>query len=121
MPTPVRNAEDVLLFKLKPDDTGMIVPGNGVEGSEEAAKNTLLGEKYITVEELRACTTCNACVEACPVMINPVDIIVELRRYLVMEESSMPEEWAAMSNNIENNGAPWDFPAADRFNWASEE
>lgn len=113
--------QEIQKFKLKPDETGMIIPGNGVEGSEEAAKNTLLGEKYITEEELRACTTCNACVEACPVMINPVDIIVELRRYLVMEESSMPEEWASMSNNIENNGAPWAFPAADRFNWASEE
>ncbi|MEM6804530.1 MAG: (Fe-S)-binding protein [Bacteroidota bacterium] len=113
--------QEIQKFKLKPDETGMIVPGNGVEGSEEAAQHTLLGEKYITVEELRACTTCNACVEACPVMINPVDIIVELRRYLVMEESSMPEEWASMSNNIENNGAPWAFPAADRFNWASEE
>lgn len=77
---------------------------------------SLLGD-YITHEEIRACNTCNACVEACPVNINPLSIILELRRYSAMEESNIPTEWAGMQNNMENNGAPWQFPAADRGNW----
>lgn len=72
---------------------------------------------YITEEELRACTTCNACVEACPVMINPLDIIVELRRNLILEQSKSPEEWNNMFNTIENNGAPWAFSPDDRDKW----
>jgi heterodisulfide reductase subunit C len=72
---------------------------------------------YITEEELRACTTCNACVEECPVSISPVDIIVQLRRYLVMEKSSSPQEWTMMFGNIENNFAPWKFSPTDRANW----
>jgi heterodisulfide reductase subunit C len=75
---------------------------------------------YISEEELWACTTCNACTEACPVNIDPLSIIVDLRRYLVMEESKMPSELMTMSSNIENNGAPWQFAAADRGNWANE-
>lgn len=75
---------------------------------------------YITVEELRACTTCNACVEACPVSISPLDIIVELRRYLVMEESNSPQEWNMMFSNIENNMAPWKFSPDERDRWAEE-
>lgn len=77
-------------------------------------------DDYITREELRACTTCNACVEACPVLIDPLSIIVDMRRYLIMEESSAPQEWNVMNNNIENNGAPWQYNQADRLNWASE-
>ncbi|MBA2423233.1 MAG: (Fe-S)-binding protein [Chitinophagales bacterium] len=76
----------------------------------------LLGD-YITPEELWACTTCNACVEECPVNISPLDIIMDLRRSLVMEESKMPNELAMMSSNIENNGAPWQFSPSDRANW----
>ena len=72
---------------------------------------------YITEEELRACTTCNACVEECPVSISPVDIIVQLRRYLVMEKSSAPQEWTMMFGNIENNFAPWKFSPTDRSKW----
>jgi heterodisulfide reductase subunit C len=72
---------------------------------------------YITEEELRACTTCNACVEECPVSISPVDIIVQLRRYLVMEKSSAPQEWTMMFSNIENNFAPWKFSPTDRSKW----
>ena len=75
---------------------------------------------YITAEELRACTTCNACVEECPVSISPLDIIFQLRRYLVMEESSAPQEWNAMFSNIENNFAPWKFSPDDRDKWVAE-
>ena len=77
---------------------------------------TLLHD-YITVEELRACTTCNACVEACPVSINPLDIILELRRALIMEDSNAPQEWNSMFTNIENNFAPWKFSPDDRDKW----
>jgi ferredoxin len=75
---------------------------------------------YITTEELRACTTCQACVEACPVGIEPLDIIHELRRYLVMEESNSPQEWNMMFGNIENNMAPWKFSPDERDKWAEE-
>lgn len=74
---------------------------------------------YITEEELWACTTCNACTQACPVNINPMEIIIDLRRYLIMEESKSPESITAMFNNTENNGAPWAMSAAERANWTS--
>ena len=80
---------------------------------------TLLHD-YITTEEIRACTSCNACVEECPVSINPLDIIFELRRYLVMEESNAPAEWNGMFSNIENNFAPWKFSPDDRDKWTEE-
>jgi ferredoxin len=80
---------------------------------------TLLGD-YITKEEINACTSCNACVEACPVMINPLEIILELRRYVAMEESGSPPSWNSMFQNIETSFAPWKFSPADRFNWANE-
>ena len=72
---------------------------------------------YISVEELRACTTCNACVEECPVSISPLDIIMELRRSLIMEESNAPQEWNSTFSNIENNFAPWKFSPDDRDKW----
>lgn len=72
---------------------------------------------YISTEELMACTTCNACVEACPVSINPLDIILQLRRNLVMEEGRTPAEWAALFSNVENNFAPWKFSPDDRDEW----
>ncbi|MBX5438759.1 MAG: (Fe-S)-binding protein [Thermoflavifilum sp.] len=75
---------------------------------------------YISEEELRACTTCQACVEECPVSISPLGIILELRRYLVMEASRSPQEWNAMFTSIENNGAPWAFPPDERAQWAAE-
>lgn len=79
----------------------------------------LLGD-YITKEEINACTSCNACVEACPVMINPLEIILELRRYVAMEESGSPASWNSMFQNIETNFAPWKFAPSDRFNWSKD-
>lgn len=81
---------------------------------------SLLGD-YITEEEIWACTSCNACVQECPVNIDPLSIIVDLRRYLVMEESKVPTELTGMLTNIENNGAPWQFSPSDRLNWAHEQ
>jgi heterodisulfide reductase subunit C len=81
---------------------------------------SLLGN-YITEEELWACTSCNACVQECPVNIDPLAIIMDLRRFLVMEESKVPTELTGMLTNIENNGAPWQFAATDRLNWANED
>jgi Fe-S oxidoreductase len=75
---------------------------------------------YITVEELRACTSCQACVEACPVSIDPLNIIYQLRRYLIMEESNSPEEWNLMFGNVENNMAPWKFSPDERDRWVQE-
>lgn len=79
----------------------------------------LLGD-YITKEEINACTSCNACVEACPVLINPLDIILELRRYVSMEESGAPASWNSMYQNIETSFAPWKFSPSDRFNWSQD-
>ena len=80
---------------------------------------TLLNH-HISIEELRACTTCNACVQECPVSINPLDIIIELRRSLIMEDSNAPQEWNGMFSNIENNFAPWKFSPDDRDKWVEE-
>ncbi|MBT8184343.1 MAG: (Fe-S)-binding protein [Eudoraea sp.] len=77
-------------------------------------------DDYITPEELWACTSCNACVEACPVSIDPLSIIMDMRQYLVMEKSAAPSDLNNMMNNVENNGAPWPFNQMDRLNWASE-
>jgi len=75
---------------------------------------------YITAEELWACTSCNACVEECPVNISPLSIIIDMRRYLVMEQSAAPMSLNAMMSNIENNGAPWQYNQQDRLNWKDE-
>ena len=75
---------------------------------------------HISVEELRACTSCNACVEECPVSISPLEIILEMRRALVMEDSNAPQEWNSMFSNIENNFAPWKLAPDDRDKWVSE-
>jgi ferredoxin len=80
---------------------------------------TLLND-YITKEEINACTSCNACVEACPVLINPLEIINELKRFQSMEESSAPASWNSMYQNVETSFAPWKFSPSDRFNWAKE-
>ena len=75
---------------------------------------------YISEEELNACNACFACVEECPVSISPLDIILQMRRYLIMEESNAPQEWNAMFANIENNFAAWQFPPTERFKWAED-
>jgi heterodisulfide reductase subunit C len=75
---------------------------------------------YITTEELWACTSCNACVEECPISISPLSIIIDMRRYLVMEQSAAPTELNAVMTNIENNGAPWQYNQMDRLNWSNE-
>jgi Fe-S oxidoreductase len=72
----------------------------------------------ISAEELRACTTCQACVEACPMELSPLSIILEMRRYQIMEESDAPSAWNSMFANIETNQAPWKFNPSDRLNWA---
>ena len=82
--------------------------------------NKSLLNDYITPEELWACTSCNACVEECPVNISPLSIIIDLRRYLVMEQSAAPTSLNAMMTNIENNGAPWQYNQQDRLNWKNE-
>jgi heterodisulfide reductase subunit C len=76
--------------------------------------------QYITTEELRACTSCQACVQACPVLINPLHIINQLKRYLIMEESNAPQEWNSMFSNVENNFAPWKFSPDERDKWVEE-
>ena len=82
--------------------------------------NISLLNNYITAEELWACTTCNACVEECPVNISPLSIIMDMRRFLVMEQSAAPQPINAMMSNIENNGAPWPYNQMDRLNWKDE-
>jgi heterodisulfide reductase subunit C len=114
--------------KLSPRKIMMDTRDRLVELGEGLRKNgkdyqdgkSLLGD-YISEEEVWACTSCNACVQECPVNIDPLSIIVDLRRYLVMEESKMPTELTGMLTNIENNGAPWQFSPTDRLNWANEE
>jgi len=98
------------------DEVGKIIDK---EGSFNDDGRSLL-DTFISREELWACTTCNACVEACPIGIDPLSIIMEMRRYLVMEESAAPQELNLMMANVENNAAPWQFAQADRLNWAEE-
>lgn len=88
--------------------------GKGLEDGK-----SLLGD-YITKEELNACTSCNACVEACPVNIDPLSIILEMRRYVAMEESGTPAQWNMMFQNMETSFSPWKFSPQDRFNWADQ-
>ncbi|MGC1242868.1 MAG: 4Fe-4S dicluster domain-containing protein [Chryseosolibacter sp.] len=91
---------------------------NGGPGLSDG--KTLLND-YISKEEINACTSCHACVEACPVLINPLEIILELRRFVTMEESGAPASWNSMYQNIETNFAPWKFSPSDRFNWAKDD
>jgi heterodisulfide reductase subunit C len=86
----------------------------------QSINDNLLMDNYISREELWACTSCNACVEACPIGIDPLSIIMDMRQYLVMEQSAAPAELNVMMNNIENNGAPWPFNQQDRLLWRDE-
>ncbi len=99
------------------EEVGKNIDANKGEFKEDG--KSLLND-YITPEELWACTSCNACTQACPINIDPLSIIVDMRRYLVMEQSAAPMELNLMMSNVENNGAPWQFPAADRANWINE-
>jgi Fe-S oxidoreductase len=99
------------------EDIGKQRDANG--GVWEGDGRTLLGD-YITEEELWACTSCQACVQACPINISPMGIVLDMRRSLIMEDSKSPESLTNMFNNIENNGAPWAFPAANRGDWTQE-
>lgn len=96
------------------EEVGRLMEVNNNEWKDDGKS---LLHNYISVEELRGCTTCNACVEECPVNISPLDIIMQLRRNLIMEESNSPQEWNGMFGNIENNGAPWKFAQSERANW----
>jgi Fe-S oxidoreductase len=96
--------------------------GNGLaKGGPGLNDGKTLLNDYITKEEINACTNCQACIDACPVLINPMEIINELRRYVSMEESAAPASWNSMFQNIETNFAPWKFSPADRFNWAKND
>lgn len=99
------------------EEIGQNMDANG--GTFQEDGKSLLGD-YITPEEIWACTSCNACVQACPVDIDPLNIIMKLRNYATMEESSAPSELNAMMTNVENNGAPWPFSQMDRANWTNE-
>ncbi|WP_159020160.1 (Fe-S)-binding protein [Algibacter sp. L3A6] len=99
------------------EEVGKNIDANNGEFKDDGKQ--LLGD-YITNEEIWACTSCNACVEACPVSIDPLSIIIEMRRYLVMEQSAAPTELNNMMTNIENNGAPWPYNQMDRLNWKDE-
>lgn len=99
------------------EEVGKNIAANN--GAFVADDKQLLGD-YISHEELWACTSCNACVEACPVSIDPLSIIMDMRQFLVMEQSAAPSELNNMMGNIENNGAPWPFNQMDRLNWKEE-
>lgn len=99
------------------EEVGKNIDKNG----EFKDDNKQLLNDYITPEELWACTSCNACVEECPINIDPLSIIMDMRRYLVMEQSAAPQELNMMMTNIENNGAPWQYNQQDRLNWKDEE
>ena len=99
------------------EEVGKNIDANKGEFKDDGKQ---LLDDYITREELWACTSCNACVEACPVSINPLSIILDMRRYLVMEQSAAPAELNTMMTNIENNGAPWPYNQMDRLNWKNE-
>jgi Fe-S oxidoreductase len=98
--------------RMKEKSPGLIREGEGYSDNKSLLRD------YVTAEELWACTTCNACAQECPININQPSLIVDMRRYLVMEESAAPAELNSVFSNIENNGAPWQFSMQDRMKWA---
>ena len=103
-------------LRARMKEKGPLMVTNGRDYND----NRSLLRDFISEEELWACTTCNACARECPININHPTLIVDMRRYLVMEEASAPGELKAVFNNIENNGAPWQYSAEDRLNWAKD-
>ena len=99
------------------EDVGKVLEKNKGEWVDDG--KSLLTD-YISGEELRACTSCQACLQACPIQLNPLDIILQMRRYQIMELSEAPTEWNLMFNNLETSQSPWKFNPDDRFNWAKE-
>ncbi len=99
------------------EDIGKRLPISG--NAFESNGKSLLGD-YISEEEIWACTTCNACVQECPILINPLDIILQLRRYKIMDEAQAPQSWNMMFQNLETSQSPWKFSPGDRFNWAEK-
>lgn len=97
------------------EDIGKVMTANNGKFVDDGKS---LIDDYISQEELLACTSCNACVQECPILINPLDIILQLRRYKVMDEAQAPNSWNMMFQNLETNQAPWKFSPGDRFNWA---
>ena len=106
----------IMDLRTRMNEKGPLMVKNGRDFND----NRSLLRDYISEEELWACTTCNACAKECPININHPTLIVDMRRYLVMEEASAPGEIKALFNNIENNGAPWQYSAEDRMNWSKD-
>jgi len=106
----------IMDLRARMKEKGPLMVKNGRDFND----NKSLLRDYISDEELWACTTCNACTKECPININHPTLIVDMRRYLVMEEASAPGEIKALFNNIENNGAPWQYSAEDRLNWSKD-
>ncbi len=106
----------IMDLRARMKEKGPLMVKNGRDYND----NRSLLRNFISEEELWACTTCNACAQECPININHPTLIVDMRRYLVMEEASAPGELKAVFNNIENNGAPWQYSAEDRLNWARD-
>lgn len=102
------------------EEIGRELDNNAQQKIESFDDGKALLDDYVSREELNACTTCNACVEACPVNISPLDIILKMRRYVTLEEADIPDAWKMMTQNVQNNAAPWAFPATERFKWAEE-
>jgi heterodisulfide reductase subunit C/nitrate reductase gamma subunit len=106
----------IMDLRTRMNEKGPLMVKNGRDFND----NRSLLRDFISEEELWACTTCNACAKECPININHPTLIVDMRRYLVMEEASAPGEIKALFNNIENNGAPWQYSAEDRMNWSKD-
>lgn len=106
----------IMDLRARMNEKGPLMVKNGRDFSD----NRSLLRDYISEEELWACTTCNACAKECPININHPTLIVDMRRYLVMEEASAPKDLKALFSNIENNGAPWQYSSEDRMNWAKD-